>query len=117
MIFKSDKILVILDLDETLIHATSKPQNEEWDFEVFNYKVYKRPYLEQFLEELKKNFYVAIWSSASDDYVNAIVKMIFPPNYNLEFIWGRSRCTYKPNIAEIETSGYFDYYKHFILKG
>jgi RNA polymerase II subunit A small phosphatase-like protein len=43
-----EKILIILDLDETLIHATDKPHDDAWDFEVFHYKVYKRPYLQEF---------------------------------------------------------------------
>ena len=107
------QILIILDLDETLIHATSKPHDENWDFEVFGYKVYKRPFLEEFLRELIKNFKVAVWSSASDDYVNEVVKYIFFENYPLEFIWGRSRCTYKLDYEKLEKEGYHDPYSHY----
>lgn len=39
--------LLILDLDETLIHATEQPEREA-DFQIFHYHVYKRPYLEEF---------------------------------------------------------------------
>jgi carboxy-terminal domain RNA polymerase II polypeptide A small phosphatase len=40
---ETDKKLLILDLDETLIHATSKKLSREPDFIVFDYFVYKRP--------------------------------------------------------------------------
>lgn len=100
----SEKILVILDLDETLIHATDKPHDDTWDFQVFHYKVYKRPYLQEFLLGLKEHFDVAVWSSASDDYVDLIVKEIFPEDYTLKFVWGRSRCTYRPNYTSWTSS-------------
>lgn len=108
-----NKNLLILDLDETLIHATSKPVDTNWDFDLFGYKVYKRPYLDVFLDAIKDSFLVAVWSSASDDYVEAVVKIIFPENYPLEFVWGRSRCTYKSNYQLIEESGYNDPYSHY----
>lgn len=103
------KKLVILDLDETLIHATKEPLDRVWDFEVYGYKVYKRPGLEEFLLKLMKHFEVAVWSSASDEYVEAIVKVIFPADYPLKFVWGRSKCTLQLNKKAIEESGYSDY--------
>lgn len=109
----SGKILLILDLDETLIHATAKPVDHNWAHEVFGYKVYVRPGLYQFLENLQAHYDVAVWSSASDDYVKKVVELVFPANYPLLFVWGRSRCTYKPDYNKAETLGYFDPYSHF----
>lgn len=109
----SEKILVILDLDETLIHATDKPHDDSWDFEVFQYKVYKRPFLEEFLLGLREHFDVAVWSSASDDYVELIVQEIFPEDYGLRFVWGRSRCTYRPNYNKLDELGYYDPFSHY----
>lgn len=109
----SEKILIILDLDETLIHATDKPHDDAWDFEVFHYKVYKRPYLQEFLLGLKEHFEIAVWSSASDDYVELIVKEIFPEGYDLKFVWGRSRCTYRPNYNKLDEFGYYDPFSHY----
>ena len=43
------EILLILDLDETLIHASAIEVREEADFQVFDYFVYKRPGLADFL--------------------------------------------------------------------
>ena len=42
------KILVVLDLDETLIHATKNELDRKADFQVFDYHVYKRPFLKKF---------------------------------------------------------------------
>lgn len=106
--FTTDRLLVILDLDETLVHATRTPVFAHWQFEVFNYKVFTRPYLHDFLKELQQHFRVAVWSSASDDYVEAVVKHIFPKDYPLEFVWGRSHCTYRTNYAKISELGYSD---------
>ena len=104
--------LIVLDLDETLIHATKKKIHEEYSFQVFNYFVYKRPFLDGFLSELKNHFKVAVWSSASDDYVAEIVAKIFPENYPLEFVWGRSKCTLQIDSQSIDDYGYFDYFNH-----
>lgn len=113
-----NKILLILDLDETLIHATSQKIRDDFDFQVYHYFVHKRPYLDEFIKICSENFLLAVWSSASDDYVAEIVKKIFPQNIKLEFIWGRSRCTpiISPQIDEygnynLDTSSHYDYAK------
>lgn len=104
--------LLILDLDETLIHATASPPNEDWHFEVDRYKVYERPDLRTFLNEVKTHFRIAVWSSASDDYVKEVVAKIFPEDYPLEFVWGRSRCTLQVDYDQVERTGYLDYNNH-----
>ena len=98
-----DKILLILDLDETLIHASeSKLASINHDFVYAHYFVYKRQGLDDFFHSIKDDFKVGVWSSASDDYVNGIAAQIFPGNFKLDFIWGRSRCTFKRNL-ELDT--------------
>lgn len=72
------KVLLILDLDETLIHATSQKIRDDFDFQIYHYFVYKRPYLDEFIKICSENFMLAVWSSASDDYVAEIVQKIFP---------------------------------------
>lgn len=108
----NNQILVILDLDETLIHATETPGYGEWHFELDKYKIYIRPGLSKFLEKLKESFRVAVWSSASDDYVKQVVEKIFPLDYPLEFVWGRSRCTLKHDQSILEQYGYSNCYSH-----
>lgn len=91
---KSDKLL-ILDLDETLIHATEIELGVLADFQFDKYFVHKRPNLDQFLAEISKHFTIGIWSSADDAYVTEIVKKVKPDNVEFEIIWGRSRCSLK----------------------
>ncbi len=100
-------MLVVLDLDETLIHATKNKLDQKADFQLFDYHVYKRPYLNDFLTEINEDFLLAVWSSASDDYVEKMIKLIFPKEIKLEFVWGRSRCTYRRNL-QIDEYGYYD---------
>jgi len=89
------------------------PQFPDWQFELEKYKVFKRPFLDTFLAYVKTNFNVAVWSSASDDYVNEIVKHIFQKDYPLLFIWGRSKCTLQYNYQNIDDLGYSDYFNHY----
>jgi len=86
-------ILLVLDLDETLVHATRNKLNIEHDYAYADYYIYRRPYLDWFLEYASADFRLAIWSSADDDYVQAIVERFKPEEIDFEFVWGRSRCT------------------------
>ncbi len=90
-----EKIVLILDLDETLIHATETKLHIQHDYKYTDYYIYKRPNVIEFLIEMNQYFKLAIWSSADDIYVNDIVQLIKPKEINFEFIWGRSRCTTK----------------------
>jgi carboxy-terminal domain RNA polymerase II polypeptide A small phosphatase len=87
-----DRILLILDLDETLIYATEEPLRRGQDFTVGPYAVYRRPHLTEFLASCSACFSLAVWSTASDDYVRAVVGRIMPPGVEPVFAWGRSRC-------------------------
>jgi len=60
---------LVLDLDETLIYATETPPERMPDFCLYGYYVYRRPYLTDFLARARSEFDMAVWSSASDDYV------------------------------------------------
>lgn len=99
--------LLVLDLDETLIHSTLSRLSYGEDFSFDRYFVYKRPMLEMFLANIAKHYKVGIWSSAGDEYVQAISYQIKPLEINYEFVWGRSRCTLK---RDTETDS-FEYEK------
>ena len=102
-----NKILLILDLDETLIHATSTKLGDDFAFQLYHYYVYKRPGLNAFLTACAEKFDLAVWSSASDDYVQRVVEQIFPAGIKPVFVWGRSRCT--PLVQpQIEEFGYYN---------
>ncbi len=113
----TDKTLLILDLAETLIHATEAELTHPADFMLDRYFVYQRPFLRAFIDEMKKHFQLAVWSSASDDYVQAIADKIFTPDDQLRFVWGRSRCTYRRNFEAANLRDYSDHYQYIkVLK-
>lgn len=89
----SDRTLLILDLDETLIHASTTELHRPADLMLFGYHIYRRPHLAEFLTTVQSHFDLAVWSSASDDYVRAVVDQIFVDPSGLKFVWGRSRAT------------------------
>ncbi|AMR26105.1 phosphoprotein phosphatase [Hymenobacter psoromatis] len=101
----NEKPLLILDLDETLIHATANRIREDFDFQIYQYFIYQRPGLVTFLTQCDKHFDLAVWSSASDDYVQAVVRQVFPTHLKLAFVWGRSRCT-RFRLSEVDEQGF-----------
>ena len=103
-----DATLLILDLDETLLHASAKKLRDDFDFQVFDYFIYKRPGLDNFLKSCAQHFKLAVWSSASDDYVAEVVRQIIPPEITLEFSWGRSRCT-PFRLPRLDERGFYNY--------
>lgn len=87
-----EAILLILDIDETLLYASERRLERDPDFRVGHYFVYVRPHLREFLQTCEEHFRLAIWSSSSADYLNAIVEKVLPRELNLEFVWSRERC-------------------------
>jgi RNA polymerase II subunit A small phosphatase-like protein len=109
--------LIVLDLDETLIHATLEPLSRAWDFRCEPYFVYRRPGLSDFLAKLRTDFEVGVWTSSTEDYASCIVRQIFPDGYPLAFVWSRERCTLRfdpelqdkywmKNVQKLKRRGY-----------
>lgn len=98
-----DRILLILDLDETLIFGSETPLADRApDFHVGPFSIYKRPYLSQFLETVGDWFDLAVWSSASSQYVLGISDQLFAQGPRPRFVWACDRCTrrYHPELQE-----------------
>lgn len=89
----SNKKLLILDLDETLIHSVEKPLERKPDFSFDIFHTYKRPFLEKFLKFCFEYFEVAVWTSATNSYALEILKNILNQNQIPTFVWTRNRCT------------------------
>jgi carboxy-terminal domain RNA polymerase II polypeptide A small phosphatase len=60
----ADKALLVLDLDETLVHATESPLAFEPQHEVPPYFLYRRPGLREFLLHVSGLFRLAVWTSS-----------------------------------------------------
>lgn len=102
----SNKLNIILDLDQTLISAEA---NEEYDFES-NYTkanqfefydmdgyyiVFERPGLQKFLDYIFKHFNVSVWTAASKDYALFIIDKIIlqnKPERKLDWIFFSYHC-------------------------
>lgn len=89
------KKLLILDIDETLIHASERPLDRGADFRVGQYYVYQRPYVQQFMGFCREHFHVAAWTTATPDYAALVLVHICSEDYPFEFVWCRERCTFK----------------------
>lgn len=88
--------LLVLDLDETLIHATEVPLDRAADFRVAGYHVYLRPHLEDFLQYALAAFEVGVWTSAGGTYAEGVVSRLFADGA-LRFLWSSRRCTTRRN--------------------
>lgn len=100
--------LLIIDLDETLIYSTPENEGSDYDFRITGYHVKRRPGLETFLWHVAVHFKIAVWSSATEDYVTEIVDAVFPQDIPLAFVWGRKKTTprYSPGPETGEDIGY-----------
>ncbi|MDZ7721559.1 MAG: HAD family hydrolase [candidate division KSB1 bacterium] len=87
--------LLVLDIDETLVHAREIPLDREADFKTSLYHVYKRPYVDEFLQYCREHFKVSIWTTGGSDYARQVVEALFGGDYPLEFLWASERCTRK----------------------
>jgi RNA polymerase II subunit A small phosphatase-like protein len=85
--------LLILDLDETLICSATQPLVAPPNFCLGDFHVYRRPFLAEFLAFAAEHFDLAVWSSASPDYVAGIVRELFANPNELRFVWAADRCT------------------------
>ena len=82
--------LLVLDLDETLIHATNKVV-DSYDFKVGDFFVNKRRYLDEFLSFCNDNFDVIVWTSSTKNYAEEIIHNIFYDT-NISLLLTREDC-------------------------
>lgn len=95
-------LLLILDLDETLVYATTDPIERPHDFLVGHYYVYKRPFVDEFLQFCLAHFDVAIWTSSTGPYANNVVLELFQSVEPLKFVFSRRNCVRKFNFDKYE---------------
>jgi RNA polymerase II subunit A small phosphatase-like protein len=95
------KPLLILDLDETLLHAIDTEDKKDnkplpgltIDFWVGKILVYKRPHLAEFLTRVWQRYDLAVWSSGGKEYVEGAVQQIMAAHPKPLFVWTSARCT------------------------
>lgn len=127
---RKKKKVLILDLDETLIHSLSRGaprslggsggQCHMIELKVNNvltlYYVYKRPYCDFFLKELSKWFELQIFTASVQEYADPIIDWLemdmidykkglsaqVPPNKVFTKRYYRNDCTYRPGVGYIK---------------
>ena len=99
----SKKQLLLIDLDETLIHSEfnsirSNSYTKEIYFkdeetkELIKVNINKRPEVEVFLNNLSNYFNLAIFTAGEKDYADAVIKTIDPRNEIFKFRLDRYNC-------------------------
>jgi carboxy-terminal domain RNA polymerase II polypeptide A small phosphatase len=96
-----DKLL-ILDVDETLIHTELNEYDCDFtmkfdDGDEYTYSTIKRPYLDQFLKYAFDNFQVGIFTTAKFVYVEKIMQNLGVDMSSFKFIFDREYCNTKFN--------------------
>lgn len=94
--------LLILDLDETLVHASERELERAADFRLVGYHVYLRPHLQAFLDYAFAHFTVGVWTSSGQLYAEPLVDRLMPGR-PLAFLWSAPRCS---TARDWETGGY-----------
>jgi TFIIF-interacting CTD phosphatase-like protein len=85
--------LLVLDLDETLIHTSYSPiLGMEFKAKKGLFYLYERPYLKRFLDECRVGYNLAIWSASKSEYVQWIIKSTVLKEYEFDFIKTRKHC-------------------------
>lgn len=90
--------LLILDLDETLIHASETELAHTPDFLIAPYALYLRPGVAGFLERMAQHYELAVWTSSSPAYARAVVARLFAEPERLAFTWASDRCTLRRDL-------------------
>lgn len=101
-----NKLLISLDIDNTLIYSSGSIQDEEGrDFFNLGYDVYKRPYLDIFLQHIFKNYHVGIFSTAKIDYIQNVINNIFTQEQKsqLKFVFDYKKCNFYDNSSRLNT--------------
>ena len=109
-------MLVILDLDETLIHSTVEEPETGYDFKSSGFFVKTRPFAMKFCEKVSNHYPTAVWTSSTEDYAIPIVEHLGLAS-GIKFLWTRNRCTltkdmetgkefWLKNLKKVKKSGY-----------
>ena len=111
---KSKKIL-LLDLDETLIHADfnkeyeNDPKNPydtiisfESENELNNVGIFLRPGVKLFLENLSKFFEIGIFTASVSEYADEVIKFLDPENNFIKFKLYRNNCITVNEILRVK---------------
>jgi len=95
-----EKKWLVLDLDETLIHSTSKGSKTHdhmvevlVDKHACLYYVYRRPHVDYFLRKVSEWYKLAIFTASMPEYANAVIDLLDPDHSIFQQRLFRHSCT------------------------
>lgn len=88
-----DPLLVVLDIDETLVYSSRERLEQEPDFTVGPFFVHKRPGVDEFLAAVFASYRVVFWTSSSPGYAHPLLRRLLPESAEPVFVWCSDRCT------------------------
>ncbi len=85
--------LLVLDLDETLIHTAYAPiEGAELKASRGYFYLYERSFLKDFLDRCSIEYELAVWSASKADYVRWIILSTVLSDYSFVFTNTRKNC-------------------------
>ena len=84
--------LIILDVDETLIHACPEWIGRKPDFMAADQMIFIRPYAKALIRLALRQHQVAIWTASYGQYTREILTELFDDLSDIAFIWDRNDC-------------------------
>jgi len=84
--------LIILDVDETLIHACPEWIGRKPDFMAADQMIFIRPYAKALIRLALQQHQVAVWTASYGQYTREILAELFDDLSDIAFIWDRNDC-------------------------
>ena len=97
-ISKSDKKILLLDLDETL----SKDDNNSNNNILNKVGIFIRPGLQNFLVEASKYFEIGIFTASLPEYADAVINYLDPDNKYIKFRLYRNNCINVGDLLKVK---------------
>ena len=94
----SEKPLLVLDLDETIIYSDYSAIPGLFRFEKYGYHIHARPWLCPFLSDIRYYYDIGLWTAADESYAEAIADIYVRPLLTPIFVWSRKRCALKRDL-------------------
>ena len=91
--------LLILDIDQTLLYASTIPLDKPHDYQAERTWIYKRPHVDTFLNFCMTHFQIGVWTSARSSYAEEIFSQVFA-YLPVIFIFSEQHC-----LAGLDANG------------
>ena len=120
----SSEKLVLLDMDETLVHTEVARKDGKYDGVVHvkkgerveTYGVWIRPYVQEMLQQLKKlHVRIGVFSAGAHEYVHALVLLLDPLRNIFERVYTRNHCLLIHDRFFVKNLSLVDVHPHNVL--